>query len=219
MFSAVLAAHAQSPDSTERTALEQGVCAFKNQNYELAQTEFEKALRQDAANSLPMLFRARALFFQYDRKFNSTDNVAKARSAIDAYLKVLAADPADDEAAMVIVNLYEQVDGGKLLEIAANDTLPKGVRAAIYIKFAARSNTCANDITYENKTEVTQGNSRVFRFHMPKDPNDLIKAKRCATEGMNFADKAVALAPNSESAWSYKASLSIQMSRLAQMQQ
>ncbi|HYJ91306.1 MAG TPA: hypothetical protein VEV84_08360, partial [Pyrinomonadaceae bacterium] len=54
---------------------------------------------------------------------------------------------------------------------------------------------------------------------VPKDPKDLAKAKTCASDGIKFIDQALALDPNSESAWSYKASLLIQTSRLAEMQQ
>jgi tetratricopeptide (TPR) repeat protein len=219
-FSAApIAAQSPGSDSTAKTALEQGVCAFKNKNYPLALAEFEKALQQDAGNTLLMRFRARAMHFQYDPKAGGADNIAKARSAIDAYLKLLAADPADDEAPMAIADLYEQIEGGRLPEIAADESLPKQVRTRIYLKLAAKSNTCANDITEKNVTMVSRGSNRPVRYHMPKNVSDLAKARTCASDGLKRIDKALALEPHNESAWSYKASLLVQMSRLAEMQQ
>jgi tetratricopeptide (TPR) repeat protein len=208
---------AQTPDAT--TALERGVCAFKNKDYRLAESEFESALQQDPTNKMLMLFTARAIDFQVEPKDTSAANFARARSAIDAYSKLLAADPTDAEPPQAIVRLYEQIDAGRLAEIAANEATPKQVRTGIYVKLAAAQNTCANDITDENKTEVTQGRSRVYRYHTPKNPADLATAKACASEGLKLIDKALALDTHNESAWSYKASLLIQSSRLAEMQQ
>src|SRR4051812_19873858 len=108
IFWSGLASLAQTPDL--RTGLEQGVCAFKNRDYHLAQTEFEKALQKDPGNKLLMLFAARSIDFQYDPKDSAAGNLAKGRSAIDAYSKLLAADPADAEAVNSIVRLYEQID-------------------------------------------------------------------------------------------------------------
>ena len=217
IVSAWLTTAAQTADA--KTALEQGVCAFKNKDYRSAQTEFEKALRQDPANKMLLLFVARAIDYQVDAKDRSAGNLAKARSALDAYSKVLAADPAESEAVSAIVRLYKQIDAAKLTDIADNGSTPKQVRTAIYIYLTAAGNTCANAITDENKTEVAQGGSRVYRYHLPKDPKDLAKAKTCVSDGMKFIDKALALDSNNESAWSYKTSLLIQSSRLAEMQQ
>src|SRR5689334_6207004 len=118
IVSACLTTAAQTPDA--KTALEQGVCAFKNKDYRSAQTEFEKALRQDPANKMLLLFVARAIDYQVDAKDRSAGNLAKARSALDAYSKVLAADPAESEAVSAIVRLYKQIDAAKLTDIADN---------------------------------------------------------------------------------------------------
>jgi len=208
---------AQTPET--KTALEQGVCAFKNKNFRLAESEFKRALEQDPGNKLLMLFAARAVDFQVEPKNTAAGNVEKARLAIDAYSKLLAAEPTDAEATQAIVRLYEQIDAAKLEEIAASDTVPKPVRTDIYVKLAAAQNTCAVDVTDANKTEVARGGSRVYRFHMPKDQADLARAMACAAGGLKLIDKALALDTRSQSAWSYKASLLIQSSRLAEMQQ
>jgi hypothetical protein len=216
----ILCGGAALPQTSEaRTPLEQGVCAFKNKNYQLAETEFARALEQDPANKMLMLFRARAIDFQVEPRDTSAGNLTRARAAIDAYSKLLSADPNDVEAAQAIVRLYEQIDAGKLAEIAANEATPKTVRAGIYIRLASTQNTCANDITDANKMEVVQGRSRVYRYRMPKNAQDLAKAKSCAADGLKFIDSALALDTHNESAWSYKASLLVQSSRLAEMQQ
>ena len=211
-----IAVPAQTPDA--RTGIEQGVCAFKNKNYRLAETEFEKALEQDPTNKLLMVFTARAIDFQVEPKDTTPGNLAKARSAVDAYSRLLAADPTDSEASSSLVRLYAQIDPAKLPEIAANEATPKTVRTGILIKLAAAANTCANDITDANKIEVVRGTSRVYQFNPPKDPGDVVKANACASDGLKLINKALALETGSENAWSYKASLLYQMARLAEMQ-
>ena len=42
--------------------------------------------------------------------------------------------------------------------------------------------------------------------------------KECAQKGLEFANKAVELNPNSDSAWSYKANLLVQKMRIAEME-
>ena len=137
-----------------------------------------------------MLFTARAIDYQYESKEMSAGSLAKARSAIEAYSMLLAADPADSEASNAIVRLYEQIDAAKLADIAADEGTPKQIRTAIYVKLAAVGNTCANDITDANKTEASQARYSGYRYHMPKDPKDLAKAQTCAADGMKFIDNA-----------------------------
>jgi tetratricopeptide (TPR) repeat protein len=114
---------AQTPDAP--TGLEKGVCAFATKDYPLAETEFEKALQQAPANRLLILFTARAIDFQVDPKDRRAGNLEKARTAIDAYSKLLEADPSNIEASSSIVRLYAQIDPAKLPEIAANEATPK----------------------------------------------------------------------------------------------
>ena len=58
IISGGLTAAAQSSDA--RTALEQGVCAFKNKDYRSAQAEFEKALQQDPEDTIHYMLEVMA---------------------------------------------------------------------------------------------------------------------------------------------------------------
>ena len=138
---------------------------------------------------------------------------------IAAYAKVLASDPGDAEAASAIAELYEQIDRPRLQDLAADETVPKEVRKRIYVRLASKSNTCANDITETSRTEVNIRGQRSYRYHMPPNKADLQKGLTCAREGLDLIEKAIALAPNDESAWSYKTSLLIQTARFAEMEQ
>jgi tetratricopeptide (TPR) repeat protein len=217
LLTAAAPAYGQAlPAANEHTRL--GICAFKNKDYALAEAEFQKALTQEPANKMLLTFRARAAYFRFDPKGRSAENTARGRAAIDAYLKLLAADTENDEAVGSIVDLYQQMQPEDLRTISADEGVPKPVRARILIGLAGKLNTCANDITYENKSEVTVGRNRVYKYHMPKDPADFAKAEACASDGLKLVGDAISLVGNDESSWSYKTSLLIQLSRLAEMQ-
>ena len=111
---------------------------------------------------------------------------------------------------------------------------------------AAKSNTCANEIsdTEATKKTVQKDGKDVFQFVKPAKPEDFTKLKQCVDEGTKYADQALTLetdlvknagslnvpkltdtelALNSEvlkvfeSVRSYKASLTAQAMRIAEM--
>jgi len=131
----------------------------------------------------------------------------------------------------------------------ANDAKnPETARAAAYNSMAAKSNTCANDITdtEATKKQVTENGKDVFHYVKPANAGDLDNLKKCIQEGMDAADKAIALEPQMiknaaksfdvkgatdeqlrlyqemvkpfESSRSYKAAMTIQSMRLAEME-
>ena len=105
------------------------------------------------------------------------------------------------------------------LKAAENAELPSATRANSYVALAAEKYNCANDITDtdEVKKTVTKGGESTFEFSKPSDPEDFEKLKKCVEEGTSYVDKAVELNNESDSAWSYKASLLVQSSRIAEM--
>lgn len=202
-----------------RQLLDKGVCDFKAKNYALAQTDFQNALQLDPTNKFLPVFLARAIYYKFQPDVQTASNLAKGREAIAAYEKVLARNPGDAEAANTIADIYEQIDPEHLQETAANETLTKDVRTRIYVRLAGKSNSCVLDITETNRTEVNSKGQRSFRYHMPRNKADLQKGLTCAREGTKFIEKAIALAPDDETSWSYKAALLIQLARLAEMEQ
>jgi len=113
---------------------------------------------------------------------------------------------------------------------------------------AAKSNTCANDITdtEATKKQVTENGKDVFHYVKPANAADIDTLKKCIQEGTDAADKAMALEPQSiksagksfdvkgatdealrlyqemikpfESSRSYKAAMTVQSMRLAEME-
>lgn len=103
---------------------------------------------------------------------------------------------------------------------AANEVLPNATRATAYVSLAAKKYSCANDITDTEaiKKTVKEDGKDVFKFSKPESEEDFDKLKECAQKGTEYIDKAVELNPDSDSAWSYKASLIEQNRRIADME-
>ena len=120
-------------------------------------------------------------------------------------------------------------------------------RAEALTSLAAKQNTCANEIsdTEATKKTVKKDGKDVFQFTKPANAADLDKLKGCVAEGSKLIEQAFALEPETvknagsmnaktatdeqlkatidaikpfESARSYRASLIIQSSRLAEME-
>ncbi len=132
-------------------------------------------------------------------------------------------------------------------ERSNNTSIKPEHRAEALTSLAARQNTCANEVTdtAETKKTIKKDGKDVFQFTKPANPQDLENLKGCVDLGMKLIDQAVALEPEAvktagslniksltdeqlkstsdlvkpfESAKSYRASLIIQSSRLAEME-
>ncbi len=133
-----------------------------------------------------------------------------------------------------------------LLDRTTGANVPDDQKAEAFVSLAAKDNTCANEITDIEpvKKTVEKEGKATFVFTKPANPADYEKLKKCIDEGMAYIDKALALEPAAaksakdlnvkgladkelntnnelikkfESAWSYKTSLLVQSSRLAEM--
>lgn len=102
---------------------------------------------------------------------------------------------------------------------STNDKLPNDVRASAYVSLASREYNCANELTDTEavKKTVKEDGKDVFKFSKPENEEDFNKLKNCVQAGTENVDKAIALDSESESAWSYKASLIEQNRRIAEM--
>jgi len=105
------------------------------------------------------------------------------------------------------------------VQASENAELPNEVRANSLVGLAAKKYNCANDITdsTEVKKTVTKGSEQVFQFSKPEREEDFSTIKKCVEEGTTYIDKAIELNGESDSAWSYKASLLVQSMRIAEM--
>nr|MBA2735396.1 hypothetical protein [Pyrinomonadaceae bacterium] len=124
-----------------------------------------------------------------------------------------------------VANLYESLGRGEeglkwVTARATNEQIPDEQRSEALTSLAAKKNNCANEIsdTEATKKTITKDGKPLFEFVKPASDADFQTLKQCATEGLQLAEKAVALDQNSDSAYSYLTSLLIQNMRVAEME-
>jgi len=133
-----------------------------------------------------------------------------------------------------------------LLDRTTAPNVPSDQQAEAFTSLAAKDNTCANEISDIEpvKKTVEKAGKAEYVFTKPENPADYDRFKQCVAEGTAYIDKAIALEPPEsksaktvdiktlddkglnklndvvkkfESAWSYKTSMLVQNSRLAEM--
>ncbi|MEP6944437.1 MAG: hypothetical protein ABJA02_00860 [Acidobacteriota bacterium] len=156
-----------------------------------------------------------------------------------------------NSSASAVASLYDnlaQPDQSKAWqnEIVNNPDFPPTARARALSSLAAKSNTCANEIsdTDATKKTVQKEGKEAFQFIKPANPQDFETMKQCVADGLKLIDQADGLEPPQvksadtidikkisdteieldleifkvfESARSYKASLTVQAMRAAEM--
>ena len=175
----------------------------------------------------------------------------KNPSSDDTQKKYFQALSAVNSSTSAISSLYDnltQPDKSKewQLEVANNADYPPTARARSLSSLAAKSNTCANEIsdTDATKKTVKKDGKDIFEFTKPAKPEDFTQLKQCVADGTKYIDQALTLEPDPvktaaslgisgltdtqlaldseifkvfESARSYKASLTVQAMRIAEM--
>jgi len=176
----------------------------------------------------------------------------KSPNSEDAQRKYYQSLSAVNSSSSAIASLYDnlaQPDQARAWqnEVAADNDYPPTARARALSSIAARSNTCANEIsdTEATKKTVQKDGKEAFQFVKPANPQDFETMKQCIAEGLKYIDQAAALEPPQvktaenidikkvsdteieldleifkvfESARSYKASLTVQAMRAAEME-
>ncbi len=210
-----------------RQNLVDGAEAYKARKFPVAEALFRDAISRDPNGETPegktaQVFLARTLHSKFIS--NRTDKPA-AEEAIGEYKKVLNQNPNDQSSFKAVANLYENLGMQNewqtwVTERANNEQISGENRAEALVSLAAKQYSCANDISDNDpvKKTVEKDGKPVFEFSKPENEADLIKLKECAQKGLELANKAVELNPNSDSAWSYKANLLVQKMRIAEME-
>ncbi len=181
-----------------------------------------------------------------EKKATANQAIEEYKKALDAFLAALKESKAELEQKPDNDKLQNQVEQNKdtvgsivravaslyenlqqedkwqdwQLKAAANKEFPDQARANAYIALGARQNSCANDISDIEpvKKTVVKEEGAVFEFTKPESEETFSKFKECIAKGTDYIDKALELAKNSESAWSYRTSLLVQKMRLAEME-
>lgn len=210
-----------------RQNLVDGAAAYKNRKFDEAERQFRVAIARDPqAQSLEgktaQVFLARTLHSQY---IGNRSNQAKAQEAIEEYKKVLQSDAKDQSSFKAVANLYENLNQEEewrkwVTTRATSENVPPDQRAEAYSSLAAKQYSCANDISDQEpvKKTVVKDGKPAYEFTKPEDAAVYQQFQQCVEQGLDFANKATELNPNSESAWSYKANLLVQKMRLAEME-
>jgi len=210
-----------------RKNLVDGANAYKNRKFQEAERLFGEAVSRDpqgitTEGRAAQLFLARTIHSEY---IGNRMNKQLAEVAIKEYQRALEIDPKDQSSFKAVANLYESLgreeEGLKWVTArATNEQIPDEQRSEALTSLAAKKNNCANEIsdTEATKKTVSKDGKQVFEFVKPANEADFQTLKQCATEGLQLAEKAVALDQNSDSAYSYLTSLLIQNMRVAEME-
>lgn len=165
------------------------------------------------------------------------------------YLSALTAVNSSASAISSLNDALEKRDVTKEWQrtLAASEQYPGTARARAIVSLGLEFNTCANDVTNNDKVKKTVkvDGKDVFQFTKPENPEDLTKLQKCVAEGTKLFDQAYALENDVvktaatvdikslnddqlaileesilpfESARSYRASIAIQAARLAEME-
>ena len=206
-----------------KNALNEGARAYKDGRFADAEERFRTAFELDPSQKNAPVFIARAVQQQYKPGVQTPENLAMGEKAVAAYQSILNRDPANEDAYKAVVFLYGQMKQDDkvnqlLAERAKNGPTPTAKAEALTI-LASKQWQCAYDITEQKENKVTenQPNRILIKYRKPANQADFDKAQQCATEGLRLAEEAASNDPNNPNAWSYKANLLREKSKLAEM--
>ena len=198
--------------------------SYKEGHFEEAEQHAKRALELDPNNPTAPIFIARVIHQQYKPGVDAPENIAKAKEAIDAYKRVLAKDPDNEEAYKAVSVLYAAIkDDQKLRDWisvrATNSNFPSDKRAEAYAILSGKDWDCSHKITELPEVKVISdvGGKPNVTYKKPKDPKDFDTASKCVVRGLEEANNALKYDPNNETAWSYDANLFVEQARLAEM--
>jgi tetratricopeptide (TPR) repeat protein len=178
--------------------MKQGAAAFRERRYDEAQRHYRTAFKLDPSHTTALVLLARSIRAQYKPGAKDPRNLARAKEAIATYEKALEADPNQDEAFAAVIDLYGSLnENGKkrdwLLKRAGSGDLANQKRSSAYRRLVELNLDCAK----EKGKSVTE-------------------ADQCAAEGLQAADRAIALGGDEEPILSLKAQLLRERGKIAQ---
>lgn len=206
-----------------KNALNEGARAYKDGRFPDAEEKFRTAYELDPTQKNAPVFIARAIQQQFKPGVTTPENLAVGQKAVGAYQDILNRDPANEDAYKAIVFLYGQMKNEDkvnqlLAERAKNGPNAKAKAEALTI-LASKQWNCSYEITEqkENKTTENRPDKILIHYRKPANQADFDKAQQCTTEGLKLAEEAISNDQNNANAWSYKANLLREKSKLAEM--
>lgn len=203
-----------------KNELNEAARAYKEGHFAEAEQRSRRALELDPLNKTAPSFIARSIHAQYKPGVDTPENIERARQAIDAYQKLLAQNPNNEEAYKAIAFLYgaikeDQKQREWITQRASNNSVEGAKRAEAYVVLASQDWNCSYQITEQPTVKVTEGTKVVYK--KPKEQKDYDQAVACVTRGLEEANQAISLDPNNESAWSFKTNLLLEKVKFAEM--
>jgi tetratricopeptide (TPR) repeat protein len=209
-----------------KNQLNEAARAYREGKFLEAEQHSRQAAELDPDNKTAPMFIARTIHAQYRPGVQTPENIAKAQEAIEAYQRILAKNPQDDEAYKAIAYLYGAIkEDDKLRQWiaarAASEATDPEKRSEAYVVLASKDWDCSFKITElpTNKTTTIDpsSNKATVSYKKPKDQKEFDQAQMCVKQGLAEAENAIKYDPNNESAWSYKTNLLLEASKLADM--
>lgn len=213
-----------------KSALNEGVRAYRDGRFADAQARFQEALDLDPSQQNAPVFIARSAHQQYKPGVDTPENRQKAEEAIAAYKKVIenpqVEEKARDDAYNAVAYLYRQMrepekEEDWLMQRANLETALPAKRSDALTILASKQWNCSYEITEQkdNKETVDRGGTRgvAVQYKKPKEQSDFDKAQACVRKGLELAERAIQLNQDNPNAWSYKTNLLREMAKLAQM--
>jgi tetratricopeptide (TPR) repeat protein len=204
-----------------KNELNEAAKSYKEGHFEEAEQHAKRALTFDPDNKTALIFVARIVHQQYKPGVEAPDNVQRGRDAIEAYKRVLQNDPNNEEAYKAISVLYaatkDEANLRQWILARANDpNQTQEKRAEAYAILAGKDWDCSFKITELPEVKVIAEEGKV-NYQKPKDEKDFQMIQQCVTRGLEEAETAIKMDPNSESAWSYKTNLLSEAAKIAKM--
>ncbi len=206
-----------------KNALNEGARAYRDGRFADAEEKFRSSFELDPSQKNAQLFIARAVQQQYKPGVQTPENLVIGEKAVAAYQEILNSNPANEDAYKAIVFLYGQMKRdekvNELLMQRANSGPNPTAKAEALTILASKQWQCSYDITEQKENKSTENRPDKILLHYKKPANqaDFDRAQQCATEGLKLAEQAASLDPNNPNAWSYKANLLREKSKLAEM--
>jgi hypothetical protein len=204
--------------------LNEAARAYREGKFDEAQRRSEQALALDPENRSAPMFVARTIHAQFKPGDFTPENVTRAYDAIVAYQRILARNRLDDEAYKAIAYLYATIKEDELLrswvlQRAADSSFDNERRAEAYVVLASKEWECSFKFTElpSHKTTIVKNQKASIKYHKAEDEIEFEQARQCAVRGLEITDLAIALQSDSESAWSYKTNLLLELSKIAEM--
>src|SRR5262245_54004242 len=209
-----------------KNQLNEAARAYREGKFEEAEQHSRRAAELDPDNKTATMFIARTIHAQYRPGVQSPENIKKAQDAIDAYKKLLDANPKDDESYKAIAYLYGAIKADDKLRQwitarAASDATEPTKRAEAYVVLASKDWDCSFKVTELPSNKITtvdpSNNKATISYKKPKEQKEFDQAQMCVKQGLSEAENAIKYDPNNESAWSYKTNLLLEAAKLAEM--